>query len=177
MLILHVVAPAEIGGLERVVQMLAHGQARAGDDVHVAMVLDPACANHPLRETLATGGVAPHPIVLPLRSYRRERAALRQLCRRLRPDVVHTHGYRPDIVDAVTARREEIPTVTTVHGFTGGDWKNRMYERLQRRAYRRFDAVVAVSRPLAEQLMGDDVPPQRVHYVPNAWPETVPPLD
>jgi glycosyltransferase involved in cell wall biosynthesis len=70
-----------------------------------------------------------------------------------------------------------IPTVTTVHGFTGGGWKNRLYERLQRRAYRKFDAVVAVSRPLAEQLIGDDVPPQRLHCVPNAWPETAPPLD
>jgi len=177
MLILHVVAPAEIGGLERVVQMLAHGQARAGDDVHVAMVLDPACANHPLRETLATGGVAPHPIVLPLRSYRRERAALRQLCRRLRPDVVHTHGYRPDIVDAVTARREEIPTVTTVHGFTGGDWKNRMYERLQRRVHRSFDAVIAVSRPLAHQLIRARVPAERIHIVQNAWQESAPAFD
>ncbi len=46
----------------------------------------------------------------------------------------------------------EIATVTTVHGFTGGDWKNRVYERLQRRAFRRFDAVVAVSHPLGESL-------------------------
>jgi len=90
---------------------------------------------------------------------------------------VHTHGYRPDVVDAAAARRLGIPTVTTVHGFTRGDWKNRLYEYLQRRAHRRFDAVVAVSRPLAEQLIEDGVPAHRVHLVQNAWQETAPPLD
>jgi glycosyltransferase involved in cell wall biosynthesis len=175
--ILHVVAPGEIGGLERVVHLLAHAQARAGDDVHVAAVLDPGCADHPFLGTLASAGVTTHPIVLPGRAYRRERAAIDELCRRLRPHVVHTHGYRPDIVDAGAARRLGIPTVTTVHGFTGGNWKNRLYERLQRRAHRSFDAVVVVSRALVERLIQDGVPPHRIHVVQNAWQETAPPLE
>jgi glycosyltransferase involved in cell wall biosynthesis len=172
MLILHVVAPGEIGGLERVLQMLAQGQARAGDEVHVAVVLDRA--NHPLPETLTSAGVTPHPIVLPSRAYRRERAVIRHLCLVLRPDVVHTHGYRPDVVDSGPARQLGIPTVTTVHGFTGGGWRNRLYERLQRRAYRRFDAVVAVSRPLAQELAREGVPVDRIHVLQNAWHEAGP---
>jgi glycosyltransferase involved in cell wall biosynthesis len=91
--------------------------------------------------------------------------------------VVHTHGYRPDVVDAGPARRLGIPTVTTVHGFTGGDWKNRLYERLQRRAHRSFDGVVGVSRPLVEQLIRGGIAPRRVHFVQNAWEATAPPLD
>jgi len=175
--LLHVLAPGAVGGLERVVQLLAHGQAHAGDDVHVAAVLDQAHAGHPLLDALAAGGVTTHVIVLPGRRYWRERAAILELGGRLRPVVVHTHGYRPDVVDAAAARRLGIPTVTTVHGFTGGDWKNRLYERLQRRAHRRFDAVVAVSRPLVEQLIESGVPAHRVHLVQNAWQETAPPLD
>ena len=177
MRILHVVAPADVGGLERVVQLLAWGQACAGQDVHVAVVLDHANADHPLLDALAASGATTHPIVLPRRGYWRERAAMLELCRRLRPVVVHTHGYRPDVVDAGVARRLGIPTVTTVHGFTGGDWKNRFYERPQRRAHRRFDAVVGVSRPLVEQLIRAGVPPHRVHFVQNAWQETAPPLE
>jgi glycosyltransferase involved in cell wall biosynthesis len=159
------------------VQLLAHGQAGAGDEVHVAAVLEGVNADHPLLATLAAGAVTTHPIVLPRRAYWRERAAILELCGRLRPVVVHTHGYRPDVVDAPAARRLGIPTVTTVHGFTGGDWKNRLYERLQRRAYRRFDAVVAVSRPQVDGLIRDDVPPQRIHCVPNAWQASAPLLD
>jgi glycosyltransferase involved in cell wall biosynthesis len=177
MLVLHVVAPSEFGGLERVVQSLARGQAHAGDDVHVAAVLDHASADHPLLGALAAAGVGTHSIVVPRRGYWRERAAMLELCRRLRPAIVHTHGYRPDVLDAGAARRLGIPIVTTVHGFTGGGWKNRLYERLQRRAYRRFDAVVAVSRPLREHLILAGVPAERIHVIQNAWQEDAPPLD
>jgi len=62
-----------------------------------------------------------------------------------------------------------------VHGFTGGGWKNRLYEWVQRRAFRSFDAVVAVSRPLAARLGG--VPASRLEVLPNAWREPVPALD
>src|SRR5437879_3131737 len=112
-----------------------------------------------------------------MRAYWRERRAVAALCRRIRPDVIHTHGVRPDVVDASVARKLGIPAVTTVHGFTGGGWKNRCYEWLQRRAFRRFGAVVAVSRPLVEGLARAGVPRARIHEVPNAWYETSPPLD
>ncbi|HWC72393.1 MAG TPA: glycosyltransferase family 4 protein [Gemmatimonadales bacterium] len=168
-----------IGGLERVVQLLAQGQARAGYDAHVVAILDPSYGGgHPLLDALAASGVTTHRIALPGRAYRMERAAVRQLVRRVEPDIVHTHGYRPDLVDSAAARREGIPTVSTAHGFTGGDWKNRVYERLQRRAYRRsFDAVVVVSRALADRLIRDGVPADRIHIVFNAWQETTPLLD
>ena len=177
MIILHVVALGEIGGLERVVDMLACGQAHAGNDVHVAALLDPADSDHPLLRNLSAQGVTTHPVVLRGRAYRRERATMTQLYRQLRPDIVHTHGYRPDVVDAGPARRLGIATITTVHGFTGGDWKNRLYERLQRRAYRKFNAVITVSRPLREQLIRNHVGTARVHVVQNAWQESAPAMD
>src|SRR6266566_247913 len=177
MRVLHIIAPGEIGGLERVVQLLAHGQARDGADVHVAVVLEPGSSDHALVASLAAGGITPHPIAVPGRAYLRERTAILDLARRIHPDVVHTHGYRPDVVDATPARRMGIPTVTTVHGFTGGNWRNRLYECLQRRAYRSFDAVIVVSRPLKEQLLRNRVPADRIHVVQNTWQETAPPLD
>src|SRR5262245_48084159 len=138
MVILHVLAPGTLGGLERVVRSLAVAQRESAHEVCVAPVLEPPAADHSFLRSLAGCDVVVTPIELPPRSYLRERAAVAQLCDRLHPDVVHTHGYRADVVDAAVARRRGITTVTTVHGFTGGDWKNRIYERLQRRAFRRF---------------------------------------
>lgn len=175
MLVLHVVAPGDVGGLERVVQLLGRGQVEAGLDVHAALVA--AGVTPPLFASLAAAGVTPHQILLPNRAYWRERAAVRRLCEQLRPDVVHTHGARADVVDAAAGRSLRIPTVTTVHGFTGGDWKNRFYERLQRRAFKKFDAVVAVSGPLREQLVREGVHPNRIHVVRNAWQEIAPLLE
>jgi len=175
--ILHLVAPGQEGGLERVVRLLARGLSRRGHAVPVATVVQRSREDHPFVRSLRADGVAVHPIALPARAYLRERRAIGDLCRRLRPDVIHVHGYRTSVLDAGVPRRLGIPVVTTVHGYTGGDWKNRLYELLQRVALRRFDAVVAVSRPLAHELAGDGVPRDRVHFVQNAWEASVPPLE
>lgn len=174
--VLHVVAPCEVGGLERVVHALAIGHRRAGHQVSVVAVLSNRRQDHSFLQPLREADVEVVPLHLPPRAYLRERAAVAEICRRRQPDVVHTHGYRVDVVDAAAARRLGVATVTTVHGFCGGDLKNRLYERLQRRALRRFNAVVAVSRPLAGELTRAGVPAEHVHVIPNAWPEGVPPL-
>jgi glycosyltransferase involved in cell wall biosynthesis len=105
---------------------------------------------------------------VPDRAYLRERHGVDALCDELSPDVLHTHGYRPDVVDSGVARRRGIPTVSTVHGFIGGTFRGRIYERLQRRAFRRFGAVVAVSKQQVGVLEEAGVPPERIHVVPNA---------
>ena len=168
LVILHVTAPASVGGLERVVQGLASGHAARGHTVHVAAVGD-AAGTSGLLDPLRAAGVTCHVIDVPARGYFRERRLVGELCDRIRPAVVHTHGYRPDLVDAGVARERGIATATTVHGFTGGDLKNRLYEGLQVRAFRRFDAVVAVSRRLQEQLAGQGVSSDRLRMIVNAW--------
>ncbi|PYP11944.1 MAG: hypothetical protein DMD59_01360 [Gemmatimonadetes bacterium] len=179
MVIVHVVAPGEFGGLERVVQMLSRGLRGLGHEIHVVS-LHAGAGGGPETAFLAPlsdVGVHTHTVVVPARAYRRERATIAALCRRLCPDVVHTHGYRPDVLDAGVVQRLGIPIVTTAHGFTGGGWKNRAYEWLQRRAFRRFDAVVAVSRSLGDRLARAGIPRSRIHTVPNAWRRIAPPLD
>lgn len=167
--VLHVVAPAGIGGLERVVQMLASGQHAAGHDVRVCAIYAGRENAPRFLEPLADAGIPVHEVRVPGRGYLRERRAVADICRAHRPDIVHTHGYRPDVVDAGLARSLGRAAVSTVHGFTGGGLRNRCYENLQLRALRRLDAVVAVSRPLRVRLRSAGVPESRLHVVPNAW--------
>jgi len=166
--VLHVLAPAPFGGLERVVETLARGHHDRGHRVAVASVLEQGEA----QSEVHTGGEAGHARIelsLPSRRYLREREALIELIRRWGPDVVHTHGYRSDIIGGWAARACGTPTVTTVHGYTGGDFKNRLYEWLQTRSFRRFDAVVAVSAPLSEHLRRAGVSERRLHVIRNGW--------
>ena len=174
MRILHLLAPAPFGGLERVVQSLAFEQARSGHDVHAAAILDPGVTDHPVLAALEAHGVGVHPLTIAARAYRLERALVRRVCEDVRPDVVHTHGYRVDVLHSPVARSLGIATVATAHGFVGGDWKNSLYEYIQRRAFRRCDAVVAVSRPMRDGLIESGIPPERVHCVPNAWADPIP---
>ena len=171
--ILHVLAPAPFGGLERVVESLATEQTRAGNELHVAAVLDEGVTDHPLLRTLQQRNVHAHALEVPARAYRYEREQVRALCTRITPDVVHTHGYRTDVLHTPVARELGIPAVSTSHGFIGGGLKNRVFEHLQRRAFRRCDAVVAVSRPMASMLLASGIPKSRLHVVPNAWTASV----
>ncbi|HEY9480481.1 MAG TPA: glycosyltransferase, partial [Gemmatimonadaceae bacterium] len=167
--ILHVTAPAEVGGLESVVRMLARGHGAMGHRVCVAALVDPAAGTHPFLASLESEGVRVAPMTLPGRAYSLEREAVRRLCAELAPDVVHTHGYRSDVVDGSVARSAGIATVSTVHGFTGGGMRNRIYEWIQERAFRDFDAVVAVSEPIALRLASRGVAPERIHVIANAF--------
>lgn len=166
--VLHLVAPGAVGGLESVVRALASGHMRRGHTARVAAVLD-SDRPHPWVDALRSDGVEVIPLVFPGRRYLRERAAVAAVCRELQPAVVHSHGYRADVVGAAGARSAGVPIVSTVHGFTGGGWKNRMYERVQCRALRGFDAVVSVSMPLGEQLSIAGIPRDRLHIVANAY--------
>jgi glycosyltransferase involved in cell wall biosynthesis len=175
--VLHVLVPAPVGGLEAVVTALTLGARGSPVEAKVAAVLPSGQLDHPFLAPLRDAGVELHPIEVPRRGYLQERTRVAQLCLRLGPDVVHTHGYRADVLDAPGARRLGIPVVTTVHGFTGGDRKNSVYEWLQRRAFRKFDAVVAVSRALRDDLAKSGVPRERLYFVPNAYHPSEPPLN
>lgn len=167
--VLHVLAPAPFGGLESVVHSLAARQKDAGLDVHVAAIVDNDSLPHPFVSAVEASGIIVHALAIPPRAYRHELKLMRALYTNVRPDVVHTHGYRADVLHGLSARRLKIPWIVTSHGFTGGRWKNRLYERIQRRAFRRSDAVVAVSRPMAAQLKASGVAEGRLHCIPNAW--------
>jgi len=175
--VLHVLAPAEVGGLEAVVHALVLGARGSNVDARVAAVVSSDRPDHPFLVPFRHGGVEAFTIEVARRGYLQERAGVARLCRTLRPDVVHTHGYRADVLDAAVARGLGVAVVSTVHGFMGGDRRNRFYQWLQRRALRRFDAVVAVSRWVMDDLARSGVPRERLHYVQNGWYPSDPPLD
>lgn len=166
--VLHVLAPMRDGGLERVVTMMSVGQR--ANSVRVAAVVEPSMADHhPFVVQLEALGVPVTRIVVGARSYVREYRMLSALVRRLQPGVVHTHGYRADVIGGAVARAHRIPTVSTVHGFTGGGIRNRLYERVQFLALKRADAVIAVSAPLVQRLADDGVPRHKIHWIPNGF--------
>lgn len=167
--ILHITAPAAVGGLERVVEALASGHARSGHHVHVAMVIAPGDPEPRLAAAVREAGATAHVSRVASRGYLAERAFVRDLCRRYRPDVVHTHGFRSDVVDGGVARALGIPIVTTVHGFTRNRGRGSLYEWLQRRSFSRFDAVVAVSEAQTRELQAAGVADSRITVVRNAW--------
>jgi len=166
--VLQLLAPAPVGGLERVVQGLTRGLATRGIEVLVGAVASDDDPVDGFAEPLRDAGIDVREIRVPHRAYLQERRRMAELCRDFRADVVHMHGYRPDVLARAPIQKQGIPVVSTVHGFVGLSLKNRLFEWLQVRSFRSFDAVVAVSQPIRSRLLGAGVPEQILRVVQNA---------
>ena len=164
--ILHVLAPADVGGLETVVQSLALGHSAMGHSVEIAAVLTAPIV--PFVQQARDAGLFVHVIASPARSLSPERRGIRALLAHKHFDVLHSHGYRSDILDIGVARSMGVPSVTTLHGFSATDRKARIYEWLQLRAARRASAIVAVSTNVADRVLASGARRECVHLIRNA---------
>ena len=85
-----------------------------------------------------------------------------------KPDVLHTIGPKAT-VHVAWALRGRLPLVTTVHGWLfRPDFKERFYEWLELRAFRRFDRVITLSRHY-EQWLSARVGAGRVVRIPSGF--------
>lgn len=153
------------------VMALSEGAASRGLTISVAAIVQDAAA--PLAfPRLREAGIAVTEIRQGRRRYLSEVRALASRFRELRPDIVHTHVYHADLVGALAARVVGIPSVATVHGWVGGDWRNSLYEQVDLLALRLAHCVLCVSEPAAVRVRAAGIRQDRVRVVPNGWSGT-----
>jgi glycosyltransferase involved in cell wall biosynthesis len=150
--------------------MLAAGQLAAGHEVQVIVSIAPEPGLHPFVATLRQRQVPVLEIRGAARAYRHEYRELKRHLAERRPDILHTHGYRSDVLGGLAARSRGVTSVSTAHGFTGGGGlKGRLYEWIQLAGWRMHAGVIAVSRPLMVKLTDAGIRPDRLHLLPNGW--------
>lgn len=83
-------------------------------------------------------------------------------------DVVHSHGYKSDILGFLAARKAGIRCVSTPHGFSGNvGFKLGLFIRLGTRMLRYFDAVAPLSEELVADMARFRVPASKVRFIRN----------
>ncbi len=92
---------------------------------------------------------------------------LRDAMKRLGIDAIHSHGYKCDVYGRAAARLLRLPTVSTCHLWTRATRALRAYAKLDAMALRGFDSVVAVSRPIFEELKNCGISESRLCLIPN----------
>jgi glycosyltransferase involved in cell wall biosynthesis len=97
-----------------------------------------------------------------------------RVIRRVAPDLVQTHNIKSHALMACA--RGRMPWVAFHHGYTDTDAKVRAYNRIDRWALRRADAVVTPCSAFADDLCRAGVDRERISVVPNAV-GPMPPLD
>lgn len=85
------------------VASLAAAHVRSGHEVHLGLILGPEEGVPTVFHAAVDAGAAAHELRVPARAYGRERRLVRGLCALVRPHVVHTHGYRSDVVRAASS--------------------------------------------------------------------------
>jgi glycosyltransferase involved in cell wall biosynthesis len=153
MKILHLIDSGGLYGAERLVLMLAREHTRIGHDVTIGTIVAPEDSGDPLGEEAERSQIATRRFVM---SDGLNIGGVRQIleyARRERIEIVHSHGYKANILLAACPKRLRPATVATLHGWTshGRAWSRlSVYETLERLLLRRLDAVVAVSDAMRE---------------------------
>jgi glycosyltransferase involved in cell wall biosynthesis len=163
--VVHVISTGGLYGAERAMLEIAeHARDRAR---HVHVLATDGRGIPSLREACAAAA-------LPFTALERAdgalaiRSALRRALQTLRPAIVHSHNYKPDILLATIGRASPNERrVSTCHNWLRDTWRVRLWEHLDLRVLRRFDRVVAVSTDVRATLLNGGVPAQRVELIRN----------
>ena len=97
----------------------------------------------------------------------RNLAEVAAIMRAKRFDLIHSHGYRADMLAVVLAALFRLPLVSTCHGFISNDSRLRLYNWIDVALLRRFTRVVAVSSQMKEHLVAKGVREGRIDVIPN----------
>lgn len=152
MKVLHLIDSAGLYGAERVLLALCEAQRAAGSEVVIGSIREPHESGRPLDAAARAAGIPLQSLPMKAGFSMDGMRSLVRYAREARVDVIHSHGYKSNILLAL-ARTFECtpPIVSTVHGWTaraGGFSKLHLYEWLDRRLLRRLDALVFVSRAM-----------------------------
>jgi glycosyltransferase involved in cell wall biosynthesis len=86
-------------------------------------------------------------------------------------DVVHSHGFRQDVISLLARRLPGRPTriLSTPHGWDGlGSRKLQLYDALNKAILPLFDAVAPLSPGLVDSLRTVPLPSGKLHLISNA---------
>jgi glycosyltransferase involved in cell wall biosynthesis len=131
------------GGIESHVVELALGLHRHGQDILVLFLADHG--EHPMRELLTLLGIAN-------KTLDGRFLTLVNTLRKLRPGILHTHGYKAGIFGRLAARLCRVKVITTYHAGEIATGKLALFDWADRLTAIFANQSLAVSRQIAKRL-------------------------
>jgi len=179
MRILHLIHSEGVYGAEAILLYLAREQQQRGHDPLIGSIRDRATAETPFEALARSRGLPVVPIRIAPRPTPAVVVALLRTVRAVAPDVLHSHGYKANILLGPVPRRRRGAMLATLHGWTNRRRLSRMwlYEHLDRLALRRLDAVVVVARHMLALRALQGVAASRRHVIENGIPSLTARLD
>lgn len=150
--ILQFICPSGFYGAEMWILALAKNLDREKVNCQLAITLESDGQNMELYNRFLSLGLGAHQIRM---SGRFDPKVIQKLCQLIKQkeiDVIHTHGYKSDILGVIASKLTGIKAVATPHGFeNASNRKLQLFIRLGCIALKYFDKVA----PLSEELRAD----------------------
>jgi glycosyltransferase involved in cell wall biosynthesis len=166
--VLQLGSPTALYGAERWIMALVRHLDRAAFNSSIAVIRDDPALDPPLIHAARAEGLQAHCIDAFGRVNMAAIGKLRALIKTQHIDILHTHGYKTDIIGLLATRGTRCKIVTTPHGWSvDAGVKLATYEALDRFMFRFFDAVVPLSDSLYGELLTRRGLGQRLHLIAN----------
>ncbi len=169
MRILHVIDSGGLYGAETMLLGLVREQRRLGVDASILSLGSVGQGEKPIESAARQRG-------LPVQTLRMRPGfnlagalAIIQRVRNQAIDIIHSHGYKGNILLGIVPPPWRVPVVSTLHGWTAATFPSRlaMYQWLDSRMLTRLDSVVAVSEFLRQDQRLLNVPASRLAIIEN----------
>ncbi|MAR90888.1 MAG: glycosyltransferase [Pseudomonadales bacterium] len=166
--VLQLICPTGFYGAERWILTLAKNLDPTLVQCDLAVTVEPGMAELEVEKQYRNHGGTTHQLPMAGRFDVGVIGQLRTLIREQGYQIIHTHGYKSDILGLIAARLTGITAIATPHGFENADdWKLRAYIGLGNQFLKWFDRVVPLSKQLCEDVAAIGVKPRKVLYIQN----------
>ena len=167
MKILHIISSGGMYGAEAVILNLSRVLNQGSHRSSIGVFANSSNLNVQLHEQAAAEGIESNLIQCRGQVDSMTFNEIRDLVARIKPDIVHAHGYKADIYVYLALRRLRIPLVSTCHTWYDNNLTLSLYGSADRVVLRRFARVIAVSSEVKQRLLKAGVRPQNIAQIQN----------
>ena len=167
-IILHLIAPTVMGGAERVLLHIADMIDRSRFKLIIGSFINVRRRNNKFIEQLENRKI-PHTVFWMKKTLDIDNIfRIIKFIKKNRVDIMHTHGYRSDIIGFLAAKAASIPIVSTIHGFVPASRKLRIYQKCDLFFLKFFNELIPVSNQLRMTLIKSGIDSGKITLLHNA---------
>jgi len=166
--VLQFICPSGFYGAEMWILALAKNLEPENVNCHLAITRESEGQNIELYKRCQSLGIDSHQIKVSNRFDPRVLLKLSALIKQKHIHIIHTHGYKSDILGLIAAKMSGIKAVTTPHGFGNAKgMKLKLYLRLGDFVFKYFDIIAPLSEELKFLLIRNNVPERKIQLIRN----------
>jgi glycosyltransferase involved in cell wall biosynthesis len=166
--VLQFICPTGFYGAEAWILALAKNLDPTRISCHLAVTKESADQNLEIFDRFQAIGLSANQIPMRGRFDPRVILKLSRLIKQEQIDIIHTHGYKSDILGLFAARIAGVKVLATPHGFENAkDLKLKLFIRLGCFALKHADIVAPLSEDLEYNIQKINIQPQKVKLIIN----------